>query len=146
MPLTRHLGPAYQENSKMVNILVVDDEQDIRDVLRELLEQAGCAVQVASEGVEAITMFRNSTPDIVIIDIVMPGKDGVGVIKEIRKESNSVKIIAVSGGGKLQPARYKPEAIATTVYLAAADSAGANATLTKPFNKDDLLRVVRELS
>ncbi len=130
----------------MINILVVDDENDIRDVLKELLEREGYAVKVAADGVEAITIFREYKPDIVVVDIVMPEKDGVGVIKEIRDESINAKIVAISGGGKLNPGSYKPEAIATTVYLAAANSAGADITLTKPFNKGDLLTAIREIS
>lgn len=130
----------------MIKILVVDDENDIRDVLKDVLELEGYTVDLASNGVQAISKFRDSKPDIVVVDIVMPDKDGVSVIKEIRNESATVDIIAISGGGKLNPGSYKPDAIATTVYLAAADSAGANVTLTKPFNKNELLKAVRDLS
>ena len=129
----------------MPKILVIDDEEDIRDVLKELLELEGYQIEIAGDGKAGIKAFRESDPDLIIIDIVMPHKDGVAVIKEIRKENPAVKIIAISGGGKLNPVNYLPEAISTTVYLAAADVAGANLTLTKPFNKEELLNAVRAL-
>lgn len=129
----------------MPKILVIDDEEDIRDVLKDLLELEGYEIELAADGNAGIKRFRESNPDLIIIDVVMPHKDGVAVIKEIRKEHPSVKIIAISGGGKLNPVNYLPEAISTTVYLAAADVAGANLTLTKPFNKEELLNAVRSL-
>ena len=75
----------------------------------------------------------------------MPDRDGVNVIKEIRIEFPDVKIIPISGGGKLDPLQYQPESISTTVYLAVADSAGADLTLSKPFNKEQLLTAIWQL-
>ena len=89
--------------------------------------------------------FREEQSDIIITDIIMPGKDGVDAIKEIRGEFPDVKIIAISGGGKLNPLHYQPEAISTTAYLNAADSAGADLSLTKPFDKKQLLAAIRQL-
>ena len=129
----------------MAKILVIDDEAEIRQVLKELLEREGHEIEIAPDGEEAISAFRNTSPDIVLVDIVMPRKDGVGVIREIRKENSSVKIIAISGGGKLNSASFNPETISTTVYLAAADAAGADRTLPKPFNKEEILSAIRAL-
>lgn len=129
----------------MTKILVIDDEKDIRDVLKKLLQREGYDVMVAQDGLDGLSAFREQQPDIIITDIVMPEKDGVNVIKDIRNEFPEIKIIAISGGGKLDPLQYQPESISTTVYLAAADSAGANLTLTKPFNKEQLLKAIRQL-
>jgi CheY-like chemotaxis protein len=69
----------------------------------------------------------------------------VEVITAIRRMRCRTGIIAISGGGNFGPHAYKPEAITTTAYLAAAQQAGADAVLTKPFDKDDLLEAVRRL-
>ncbi len=129
----------------MTKILVIDDEGDIRDVLTKLLQREGYEVTVAGNGNEGLAAFQVLKPDIIITDIIMPEMDGVGVIKEIRSQSSGVKIIAISGGGKQDSLQYQPESISTTVYLAAADSAGADLTLTKPFNKQQLLDSIQKL-
>ncbi len=70
---------------------------------------------------------------------------GIDVIRAIRAQNNPVRIIAISGGGNFGPLGYQPEAITTSAYLQAATKAGADAILTKPFDKDDLLSIVRQL-
>ena len=129
----------------MTKILVIDDEKDIRDVLKKLLQREGFDIMVARDGNDGLKAFWTEQPDIIITDIVMPDRDGVNVIKEIRNEFPDVKIIAISGGGKVDPLQYQPESISTTVYLAAAESAGADLTLSKPFNKEQLLTAIRQL-
>ena len=129
----------------MTKILVIDDEKDIRDVLKKLLQREGYEVIVADNGNEGFAAFLEQKPDIIITDIIMPEKDGVNLIKTIRDEFSDVKIIAISGGGKQDPLQYQPESISTTVYLAAANSAGADLILTKPFNKEQLLSSIQKL-
>ena len=129
----------------MGSILIVDDEEDIRDALILVLESAGYDVRVASNGNEAVELQREQPADLIITDIIMPQKDGVSTIKEISQEFPGIKIIAISGGGGVQPVEYVPEAITTTAYLAAAKEAGADRVFTKPFERNDLIKAVDEL-
>ena len=128
----------------MGSILIVDDEEDIRDALTMVLESAGYDVKVASNGNKAVELQREPA-DLIITDIIMPGKDGVSTIKEIRQEFPGIRIIAISGGGGVQPVEYVPEAITTTAYLAAAKEAGADMAFTKPFEREDLIQAVNDL-
>ena len=129
----------------MGSILIVDDEEDIRDALTMVLESAGYDVKVASNGNEAVELQREQPADLIITDIIMPGKDGVSTIKEIRQEFPGIRIIAISGGGGVQPVEYVPEAITTTDYLAAAKEAGADMAFTKPFEREDLIQAINDL-
>ncbi|NOQ87627.1 MAG: response regulator [Gammaproteobacteria bacterium] len=129
----------------MGSILIIDDEEDIRDALQMVLESAGHDVKVASNGNDAVELQREEPADLIITDIIMPGKDGVDTIKEIRQEFPGIRIIAISGGGGVQPTEYVPEAITTTAYLAAAKEAGADMVFTKPFERKDLIQAVDDL-
>ncbi|MGD8937064.1 MAG: response regulator [Thiogranum sp.] len=84
----------------MSTILVVDDEEDIRDALQMILERAGYEVNTASNGSEAIKLQNSDPAELVIIDIIMPETDGVNAITKIRETHPGVKIIAISGGGR----------------------------------------------
>ena len=128
----------------MGSILIIDDEEDIRDALQMILESAGYQVQVASNGAEAIELHRKEPADVIITDIIMPEKDGVSTIKVIRQESPGIRIIAISGGGG-RPISYMPDAISTSAYLAAAKQAGADLTITKPFEREELIEAVDSL-
>jgi len=129
----------------MGSILIIDDEQDIRDALLMVLESVGHDVKVASNGDEAVELQRREPADLIITDIIMPGKDGVDTIKEIRQEFPGTRIIAISGGGGVQSADYVPQAITTTAYLAAAKQAGADMVITKPFERKDLIQAVADM-
>jgi CheY-like chemotaxis protein len=129
----------------MASILIIDDEEDIRDALQMVLEGIGYEVRVASDGNEAIELQREKPAQLVITDIIMPEKDGVRTIKEMRREFPAVRIIAISGGGGVEPLAYKPGAITTTAYLAAAKEVGADRVFTKPFDRKDLIQAVNGL-
>ncbi|MEN8761849.1 MAG: response regulator [Thiogranum sp.] len=129
----------------MASILIIDDEEDIRDALKMVLERAGYEVKVASNGDEAIKLQREQPAQLVITDIIMPEKDGVLTIKEMREEYPGLRIIAISGGGGVEPLAYKPGAITTTAYLAAAKEVGADRVFTKPFDRKDLIQAVADL-
>lgn len=130
----------------MVKILVIDDEEEIRDVLQQVLQRAGFEVCVADCGDTGIDMLRVRPVEVVIVDIIMPGKSGVQITKEIGKEFPNTKILAISGGGNIGPLSYNPTGIATTAYLNSALEAGAHAILTKPFNSQDVIEAVRDLA
>ena len=129
----------------MSKILVIDDEEDIRDALQIILEGAGHEVMVASDGNEGIELQRSEPADLIITDIIMPEKDGVNTIRKIRQEFPGIRIIAISGGGGIDLLTYRPEAISTSAYLSAAEQAGADRTFTKPFERMDIIQAVDDL-
>ncbi|MCD6296968.1 MAG: response regulator [Deltaproteobacteria bacterium] len=119
----------------MALILIIDDDTEIREVLRQILERAGYEVMEASDGREGINLYRERQADLIITDIVMPKKDGLETITDLRVEFPGSKIIAISGGGRLDP---KP-------YLELAEGFGADRLLTKPFGHEELLEAVQAL-
>ena len=130
----------------MPRVLIIDDEEDIRDVLYDVLNRAGFEVDVASTGDEGIEKLRSKLADVIVTDIIMPGKDGVETIREIRKEFPDAKIIVISGGGNFGSDSYEPNAIKTTAYLAAAGEAGADVILPKPFDRAAFMEAVSGLT
>jgi DNA-binding response OmpR family regulator len=129
----------------MAAILIIDDEPEICRALTQMLTRAGFRVTAVSAAAEGIAAFERAPADIVITDIIMPKIHGIDIIKTIRSKSASVRIIAISGGGNFGPLSHEPGAITTQAYLAAAAKVGADAVLTKPFDKSDLLAAVRRL-
>ncbi len=119
----------------MAHILVIDDDPWIIKIFRQILESEGHSVDTASNGQEGIDSFRNNQADLVLTDMVMPVKDGLKTILELDKEFPNVKIIAISGGGVIEPERY----------LTLAQSLGTKKTLTKPVTKEVLLNTVNEV-
>ncbi len=126
----------------MKSVLIIEDEAAIRRVLARVLERAGFVVRTAENGDDALQQLRVAEVDIVITDIIMPKMHGVDAIKKIVKEFSRVRIIAISGGGNFGITDYKPDAIITSAYLAAARKAGAHALLTKPFQTADVLHAI----
>ena len=129
---------------KMTRIIVIDDEEDIRNSLKEVLGRAGYDVDVAASSDAGLDILRDKGAELVITDIIMPGKDGVDTVYQIRMEFPNTRVIVISGGGNVTPMEYQPSAISTTAYLASANAAGADVTLAKPFDRGDILNAVRE--
>ncbi len=129
----------------MARILVIDDEQDIRVVLQQVLEREGHEVDVAAGGNEGLELLESNGADVVITDIIMPGIDGVATLGKIKENWPGLPVIVISGGGNVAPASYEPGAIATNAYLASAERAGADCTLTKPFERKELLDALSNL-
>jgi two-component system nitrogen regulation response regulator NtrX len=129
----------------MARILVIDDEEAVRFTVKEVLVRAGYDVDTASDGKEGLEILRDSGADLVITDIIMPGIDGVAVLNHVRAEYENTPVIVISGGGNIAPMEYEPSAIKTNAYLASAAIAGADATLTKPFDRKALLGTVEDL-
>jgi DNA-binding response OmpR family regulator len=119
----------------VAHILVIDDEQAITTVMRQILEQAGHQVLVAPDGKVAMKMCDAHPIDLVITDIWMPEQDGLETIIQLRHRSSVPKILAMSGGG-----RY-----GLVEFLKMAQQLGANRTLHKPFSQQDLLDAVNGL-
>jgi CheY-like chemotaxis protein len=129
----------------MQDVLVVDDELDVRDAVERVLERAGYSVRTTGDAADALTELRRRHADVVITDIIMPKIDGVEAIRSIRKEFPAARIIAISGGGNFGITAYQPTAITTSAYLAAAQLAGAHLVLTKPFESKELLKAVEQV-
>ena len=119
----------------MIRILVIDDDINIREMLKECLERAEYEVLVASDGKAALKLHSANPVDLIITDIVMPEKDGLETIMEFRRRFPAVKVIAISGKGKIE----------TNEYLNMAKILEVTKTFSKPFELRELLAAVREL-
>ncbi len=132
----RFLGQEEEQDlSRKARVLVADDDAQMRGLLRQTLELEGYEVMEASNGKEAITLYHGSPTDIIITDLIMPEKEGMELITELRSDFPEVKIIAISGGGRLGAEEYLPMA----------KGLGAVRTFSKPFNREDLLAAVQEI-
>lgn len=107
----------------MATVLIIDDESIVRLMLRDCLESQGHRVLEASDGAEGLQVFEGAPVDVVVTDIVMPEKEGIETILELKRRSANIGIIAISGGGR----------IAATDFLRIAKRLGADHTLQKPF-------------
>jgi CheY-like chemotaxis protein len=126
---------APQASPSAPTLLVVDDDASVRQVISLLLEDSGYRVVTAVDGLDGLRKFHKITPDVVLTDIIMPEKEGIGLITELRHIQKDVKIIAMSGGGRIG----KMDFVSVAVAL------GANIGLRKPFDNDELANAVRTL-
>jgi DNA-binding response OmpR family regulator len=122
-----------KENPKMARILIIDDEVTIRDLLIKILEREGYETMNAPDGKEGIRLYRENPADLIITDLIMPEKEGIETIMELRRDFQNVKIIAMSGGGKID----------ADTYLQIAKTIGAIETIAKPFDRKELLNRVQ---
>lgn len=116
----------------MANVLLVEDDDQLRTMLRELLTGSGYEVWEAANGKQGCDLYREQRFDLVVTDLVMPETDGVGVIMELRRIDQNVRIIAISGGGQIK----------ADPYLKIARKLGVLATLSKPFGNKEFLDAV----
>ncbi len=119
----------------MARILIIDDEDQTHRMLRIVLERAGYEIVEARDGQEGLRYYRAAPVDLIITDILMPGKEGLETIMELRREAPGVKIIAISGGGQ----------IGTLDFLDIAKLLGARRALEKPFNLQEFVTAVQEV-
>jgi two-component system chemotaxis response regulator CheY len=129
----------------MPSVLVIDDEPEVRDSIRQVLSRVGFHVVTAENGAAGLQAFYDRPPDVVIVDIIMPRHNGVEVIRKIRESYPGARIVAITGGGNFGPLGYKPGTLVTEAYLASATESGADAVMTKPFHRTDLIALVRSL-
>jgi DNA-binding response OmpR family regulator len=113
----------------MARILLIDDDAMVRDTIRHILIAEAHDVTIAEDGNSALHLFRKSSFDLVITDIMMPEKDGIEIIREMRAIRAGTRILAISGGGR----------IGNTDFLKIAERLGANAVVAKPFDPDELV-------
>lgn len=119
----------------MVDVLIIDDDHQMRSLLREAFLISGIEAETAADGSEASRILESRSFKVVVTDIVMPDKDGFEVIFEIKQRNPETQIIAMSGGGRLN----------ATDYLESARSFGCAAVFQKPLNRKELIAKVQEL-
>jgi DNA-binding response OmpR family regulator len=119
----------------VARILIIDDEDQPRRMLQQVLTRAGYEVVEARNGNEGLQRFRTRPTDLVITDILMPEKEGLETIIDIRREFPTAKIIAISGGGRA----------GNLNFLDVAQRLGAQRVLQKPFELQEMLAAVRAL-
>lgn len=119
----------------MASVLVVEDEKLVRRALNKMLRAGGHDVTEVEDGQRALSYLERHPADVVVTDIVMPGKDGLETIAELRRRFPNAKIIAISGGARPSGAGA----------LKAAKALGADRILAKPFRQDAILVMVDEL-
>jgi YesN/AraC family two-component response regulator len=120
---------------EMYDILVVDDEPMIRDGLKVALEFEGHRAKTACDGNEALKMVNEYPPQLIITDIIMPESDGIEVICTVKETNPDIKILAISGGGR----------ISAKDHLNVAKQLGAIGVLTKPFSTEELICEINKL-
>lgn len=119
----------------MARLLIIDDDDTIRRMLAKTLTKAGYDVLAAADGDEGLKQFRKNEIDLVITDLIMPEKEGIEMIMELKTDFPDAKIIAMSGGAQIGPDEYLKLAVAL----------GAQRTLKKPIVRDDLLGAIKEI-
>lgn len=119
----------------MKHVLIVDDDDQIRGMLCETFTQAGYDILSASNGLEALDIVNELPCDIIVADILMPEKEGIEMIMELRLQRPDMPVIAMSGGGHVGAGKY----------LDIAERLGVKATFQKPFDRRKLLRAVKEI-
>lgn len=119
----------------MSRILIIDDETAIAMMLKKMVEKAGYEAKTAANGNDGLALFESFRPDLLITDIVMPEKEGLELIFELRRKNPELKIIAISGGGRFQ---YEG-------YLNSAKHLGANKVFQKPLDLKELMSSISEL-
>jgi CheY-like chemotaxis protein len=120
----------------VAKILIIDDELQMRRMLREALARQGHVVDDAVDGLQALSRFAERQPDLVITDIIMPEREGLETIQALRRRCPTIPIIAVSGGDSRGP----------EFHLSAALAIGVNRAFRKPFRVEDVLKAVEELT
>ena len=120
----------------MKRILVIDDDIQVRQMLRQMLERQGYEVADAPDGKEGMKLFLQTPTDLIITDIIMPEKEGVETIIELRRDFPDVNIIAISGGSRGLDAQD---------CLSYVKGLGVSHIFTKPFDRKELLESVKDL-
>jgi DNA-binding response OmpR family regulator len=119
----------------MARILIIDDNTQLREMLKLMLSHAGHEVQEAGDGESGQNLYRTKPADLVIIDILMPEKGGLQTIVELKREFPNAKVIGISGGFQKK----------TDEDQSLAELLGVEGTLSKPFAADELLKMVGDI-
>lgn len=120
----------------MSRILVIDDDAQVRRIVVRVLTGAGHSAVEVADGQQGIALLRDQAPDLVLTDLVMPGKEGIETIREIRAIVPEAKLIAMSGSAAGSDG---------ALYLGAAEKLGVDATIAKPFRPKELLALIARI-
>ena len=118
----------------MARILLIDDDDPLREIIALSLTEAGHSVTQARDGNQGADLFRVTPTDLIITDLIMPGREGLETISTLRRENPLLPIIAISGG-----------VTNSEFYLKLAAGLGATRTLAKPFARAELLQAISEV-
>ncbi|MCP4645416.1 MAG: HDOD domain-containing protein [bacterium] len=121
--------PPAAEPEKLPRVLVVDDDEGVREILKRTLQMRGCVVETASDGVEAMESLTGDTVDLVLLDICMPRKDGLAVLQELEEQQAAFPVIVMTGSTR-------------PYHVEEALKRGARTCLRKPFELKQLLAEV----
>jgi len=119
----------------MAVIVIVDDNAAVRKLIRQMLSKEGHYILEAADGTVVLALLHKHTPHLVITDIFMPNRNGLEVIRDIRRVSPKTKIVAMTDRN----------AIREDLYFDAVSTLGVDATMTKPFRAGSLRELVRTL-
>jgi DNA-binding response OmpR family regulator len=119
----------------MPRILLIDDDDQLRGLLKAIMEGVGYVVDTASDGAQGVKKFRQNRADLAIVDIFMPEKEGLETIVELKQIDPNVKAIAISGGGLTMDMEF----------LDHAKTFGADHTMEKPLDPQELLNMVHQM-
>lgn len=117
-------------------ILVIDDDVQLRSVLRRVLVRSGYLVHEAGNGREGLAVLANTAVQVVITDIIMPDMEGIELILELRRTRPGQRVIAMSAGGRIRPESH----------LCLAKHSGATRTIAKPFDLEVFVDLVRDVA
>jgi DNA-binding NtrC family response regulator len=117
----------------MARVLVIDDQEPIRRIVRRALEQAGHEIADAADGALGMQLLERESFDVVITDIFMPGQDGILTLRQIRKQFPAVKVVVMSGGDSTGILDLRKDA----------ELLGAVKSLQKPFTAREIVELVR---
>ena len=119
----------------MAHILIIDDDPQIRTMLRKILEPEGHEIEDVGDSDSGLKLQIQNPFDLLIVDIILPEKEGITTIMEFKRTNPDLKIIAISGGGSFEP----------WGYLDIAKRVGAHHTIPKPFSPADILDAIKDL-
>jgi len=119
-------------NAHSKSVLIVDDETSLRTLVRANLEVDGFEVSEAVDGIQAMEMLKENRPDLILLDIMMPGKDGIEVLEDIAadKELSEIPVILLTAKGEQED-------------LERGAALGARGHITKPFDPEQMVRTVK---
>ncbi|MBI4847332.1 MAG: response regulator transcription factor [Nitrospirae bacterium] len=115
----------------MEKILIIDDDREMRMLLSDIVALQGCEAIAASDGIQALKEFRAHSPGIILLDIRLPGIDGMEVLKEIKKSNKNAVVIMLTGYGEIKDA-------VQAIKLGAFDY------ITKPIRNNDITTIIKE--
>jgi CheY-like chemotaxis protein len=122
------------ENNEKKIILLIEDDEIVREMFIAMLENEGYVLYGAVNGFNGLALYNSLHFDLIITDIIMPEKEGIETIFEIRKNNKKIPIIAISGGGRINPGSY----------LKIAKNLGADYVFSKPVHRQEFLSAIRE--